>query len=644
MTNTNVPGVPRSPQPILAPSPASAPSGTEEALERERSDANDLRNVLNSADLATLFLDTDLNIRFFTQAARKLFSVIPGDIGRPLADLQPLAEDFDLLVDAAAVLLNGGQVEREIRTAAGAFYLRRVLQCLTSAGSVAGVVITFADVTDRRRAGDAIEAARREADMANMAKTRFLAAASHDLRQPLQTLALLQGLLAKMVQGTKQQELVARMDDTLVAMSATLDTLLDINQIEAGVVLALKTDFGVNDLLERMHDEFTYHAVAQHISLSTVATSVVVHSDRHRLEQMIRNLCSNALKYTRSGKVLLGCRRRGDMLSIEVWDTGVGIASDELGSIFEEYYQLAGSGRERSRGFGLGLSIVKRLGDLLGHKLRVSSRPGKGSVFAIEVPIVAVYGGRDEHARVQIAEAVSATPRAGSILVVEDDPDIITLLEMLVRDEGHRTASAADGPGALALIESGRFKPDLLLADLNLPNGIDGLALAIRIRERLGRAIPVIILTGDISTDTMRDIASANCVQVHKPASLAELTKTIHRELSVMEVSGEASAPMPRATPDGAGEATIFVVDDDAQLRDAISLIFAAEGREVHTFSTAEEFLAANIEQPEGCLLVDAHMPGMSGLELLAALRADDHGLAAIMMTGTAMSPRQSPP
>ena len=194
-----------------------------------------------------------------------------------------------------------------------------------------------------------------QAELATIAKSRFLAAASHDLRQPLQTLALLQGLLAKTVEGERAQKLVTRLDDTLGAMSGMLNTLLDINQIEAGTVHAEKVAFPINGLLDRLRDEFAYHAQAKRISLRVVPCGLSINSDPRLLEQMIRNLLSNALKYTRQGKVLIGCRRHGAMLSIEVWDTGIGIPADEIEAIFEEYHQLDNPARERSRGLGLGL-------------------------------------------------------------------------------------------------------------------------------------------------------------------------------------------------------------------------------------------------------------------------------------------------
>ena len=474
-------------------------SQLQETLERQRTTSNDLQNILYSTDVATLFLDTDLNIRFFTPATKSLFSVIPSDVGRPLADLSSLAADGALLADARTVLQTLAPIEREIEARSGAWYIRRILPYRTQDNGVEGVVITFADITERRHTADALEAAKRQAELANVAKSRFLAAASHDLRQPLQTLALLQGLLAKTVEGERAQKLVARLDETLGAMSGMLNTLLDINQIEAGTVRAEMVSFPINDLLDRLRDEFTYHAQAQGLALRVVPCGLSIHSDPRLLEQMIRNLLSNALKYTKRGKVLLGCRRREGMLSIEIWDTGVGIPDEELQAIFEEYHQLDNAARERSRGLGLGLSIVQRLGNLLGHRVRVRSQPGKGSVFAIEVmlPPSETAPQRERHRHGTDDGMVEDARRTGAILVVEDDPEVRELLELLLKDEGHRAATAPDGIAALELVARGTVRPDLILADYNLPNGMNGLQVTAKLREKLHRQIPVIILTGE---------------------------------------------------------------------------------------------------------------------------------------------------
>jgi len=361
----------------------------QETLDRQRVASNDLENVLYSTNVATVFLDPALKIRFFTPATRALFNLIPGDIGRPLADLTFFAADPDLLADVGAVLHGQTAIERDINSSGGNWYLRRILPYRTPQDGVQGVVILFADVTERHAASDALRAATHVAELANLAKSRFLAAASHDLRQPLQTLTLLQSLMASTVQGDKAKALVGKLDDMLNAMSGMLNTLLDINQIEAGSVHPVVTQFPINELLMQLRDQFAYHASEAGITLRVMPCSLTVRSDPRLLEQMIRNLLANALKYTKSGRVLLGCRRHGATLSIEVWDTGVGIPAAELGAIFDEYHQLDNPARERSRGLGLGLSIVRRLADLLHHRVHLRSRVGRGSFFAIDVALAA---------------------------------------------------------------------------------------------------------------------------------------------------------------------------------------------------------------------------------------------------------------
>ncbi len=438
-----------------------------ESLERQRTTSNDLQNVLYSTGVATIFLDPNVNIRFFTPATKSLFGVIPSDVGRPPGDLTSLAADGALLTDAQTVLQNLEPIEREIEARSGAWYNRRILPYCTHNSTVEGVVITFADITDRRRTADELGEAKRQADVANAVKSRFLAAASHDLRQPLQTLALVQGLLARTVVGEKSQNLVARLDETLGAKSGMLNTLLDINQIEAGTVHAEVVEFPINDLLERLRDEFAYHAQAKRLVLRVVPCSLVIRSDPRLLKQMIRNLLSNAMKYTRRGRVLLGCRRREGVLSIEVWETGIGIPAAELQTIFEEYHQIDNPARARGLGLGLGLSIVHRSGKLLSHRVHVRSRPSKGSVFAIDVMLAQSGAAPLLHhfAEVTADTTVADGHRTGVVLVVDDDPDVCELLELVLKADGHQVVSAPDGIRALELSARGALQPDLVLAD-----------------------------------------------------------------------------------------------------------------------------------------------------------------------------------
>src|SRR5271168_3262156 len=735
-------------------------SQLQETLERQRSTSNDLQNILDSSGVATLFLDSELNIRFFTPAAKSLFRVIATDIGRPLADLARRINDARLLADAEMVLAGDEPPNREVEADNGAWYTRRILPYRTQDTRVAGVVITFADISERKTAEQAIEAARsysdsiintirqplvvlddelcvisasrsfystfsvepeltvgrqldaidegrldigalrgyldrlqngqgviqdheidvelpsrgmrsllvsaleirdeplatrkillaiediterkqstealeaakRQAEQANLGKSRFLAAASHDLRQPLQTISLLHEILARKVKDETTLSLVGRLDETVSTMSSMLDTLLDINQLEAGIVRREMVDFPIDALLEHLRTQFSFHAAAHHLGWRVVPSSLSVHSDPRLLEQMIRNLLSNAVKYTNTGKILLGCRRRGDKLRIEVWDTGIGVPEEQLEAIFEEFHQLDNPARERSKGFGLGLAIVERLADLLGHTVDVRSRPGKGSVFAVEVPL-----GEDvsPSPRLDRGEVRESAHQRGAILVVEDDPSVREMLALLLEEEGHRTTTAEDGRRALELAARKAIRPDLVIVDYNLPKGLNGIQVVAGLRQTLDYEIPAVILTGDISTDTLREIAHGGHLHLNKPVKAKELTDLIQSCLAEPRLSAPASTrKLAEAGGDGPRAPIMFVVDDDGAVREAMRDLLQEDGRTVEIYASSEAFLAAYRPGREGCLLVDAQMPGMGGLALLQRLHSEGTRLPAIMITG----------
>jgi two-component system, chemotaxis family, CheB/CheR fusion protein len=610
-------------------------SQLEETLKSQRSTSNDLRNILDSSEVATLFLDSDLRIRFFTPAAKSLYRVIAGDIGRPLVDLTSLAMDSQLLGDAASVLKTLAPVDKEIRADTGRWYARRILPYRTQDNSIEGVVILFADITERKLAGEALERAKRQAEQANLGKSRFLAAASHDLRQPLQTLNLLQGVLARKLQGQDMAELMIRLDETLGAMSDLLDTLLDINQLEAGVVPVEMVSFSIGDLLATLQSDFSYHAESRGLGWHVVPSTVPVYSDPRLLEQIMRNLISNAVKYTRSGRVLLGCRRRGANLRLEVWDTGPGIPEAQRQAIFEEFHQLDNPGRDRNRGLGLGLAIAQRLADLLGHRLEVRSNVGRGSVFSVEIPLAV-----DQPARL-LASAWPESGRLaeagapGTILLVEDDPELGKILKLLLDGEGHCTATAADGADALELVAQEGFVPDLVIADYNLPSRTSGPEVIAQLRMAVGRDFPAIILTGDISTETLREIAAYGHLHLHKPVRAAELTQHVRVLLAQprQPLGPTADVAGNEAVADESA-ATVFVVDDDRAIRAAMRDFLAGHGWNIEIFTDGEAFLAAYRPRPKACLIIDERIPGLSGIELLQRLRAEGHGLPAIMVTG----------
>jgi two-component system CheB/CheR fusion protein len=619
-------------------------SQLQETLERQRTTSNDLQNVLYSTDVATLFLDTDLNIRFFTPSTKSLFRIIPSDVGRPLSDLNSLAPDNALTADARTVLRNLTPIEQEIETPDGIWFVRRILPYFTNDKGVEGVVITFTDITERKHVAKALEESKQQAELANVAKSRFLAAASHDLRQPFQALSLTRSVLARKIKEGKLEEaleLVARLDRSTDAMSDMLNTLLDINQIEAGTIHAEKSNFPVNGLLDRLRDEFSYQAQALGLELRVVSCGLTIHSDPRLLEQMTRNLLANALKYTKRGRVLLGCRRHGDTLSIEIWDTGIGIPEKDLHAIFEEYHQLDNAVRERSRGLGLGLSIVQRLGQLLGHRVHVRSRSGKGSVFAIDVAIP-LNGVVDQikYGQDGVDDVIlDGVPNSGLILIVEDDHEVRELLTLSLEEEGYRPISASDGVEALKLVKREAIRPDLILSDYNLPSGLNGLQFIAKLRETLHHEIPALILTGDISTAALRDIAQQNCIQLNKPMKPNELMSIIHRLLAKPHVPPHTPISHTAKPESSLEPSVIFIVDDDSQVRDAMRAVLEDDGRIVKAYASSEEFLKSYYPGEGACLLVDAYLPGMNGLDLLRHLRGAGDWLPAIMITGNSDVP-----
>ncbi len=600
-------------------------SQLQETLDRQRIASDDLQNILYSTNVATLFLDQKLRIRFFTPATKAFFNVIPGDIGRPLADLQSLADDDTLLADARIVLLQRTKIEREIGGPNGTWFVRRIFPYRTHDDRVEGVVITFIDITERRRAAAALDEARRAAEQSNRGKSRFLAVASHDLRQPLQSLSLIQEMLRLSVADSRAQEQIERFGLLLDAMTGMLNSLLDINQIESGVLEVSAAPFALANLFERLRDEFGPLAEAQELELRVIPSSVILLSDARLLEAMLRNLLANAIKYTPpGGRILLGCRHPGALLRIEVWDTGIGITADQLGPIFDEFYQVDNPAWARGRGFGLGLTIVRELGLLLGHPVAVRSRPDKGSVFAVTVP-PAPSG---KYALPNGATLTHAGPTTGcTIALVEDDPSVRESLETLLTEAGHTVISASSGPEALALASDGAILPDLVLTDYNLPGGMNGVVVLANLRAALKQHIPGIVLTGDISKDALAEIELADCLLLSKPVSAAQL----HAAIRKVTPDGSADHGPRTQTP----IRLICILEDNPDIRTAMLSVLGHENWQVTTYPSAEAFLDAESVGADRCLIVDTNLPGISGIALIETLRARGDSLPAILITGT---------
>jgi signal transduction histidine kinase/CheY-like chemotaxis protein len=369
-----------------------------------------------------------------------------------------------------------------------------------------------------------------EITAANAARSRFLAAASHDLRQPLQTISLQAAALSKTVHEPGPRKTVHALSDTVGVMGSLLDALLDVSRLDSNAVIPVVRDFPISDLLGRLRDEYKSHARDKGLGLHVVTSSAVIRSDPVLLEHILRNLLSNAIRYTRSGRVLMGCRRRGSNLRIEVRDTGIGIPPEQVDTIFEEFYQLDNPARDRSKGWGLGLAIVERSARLLEHRLDVQSKPGRGSTFAVEVPMgAAVQRQTRVHRR---REVVGNSHHGAYIFLVEDDPAVREATSSLLEIYDFSVSAAANSEEATRLIRDLKAVPDLVIADYRLPMNRTGIDVVREVRQLLAADIPGIILTGDISAKIRQEASRHHLAVLHKPVAPEKLVEQINDALA----------------------------------------------------------------------------------------------------------------
>ena len=363
------------------------------------------------------------------------------------------------------------------------------------------VAAAIRDVTDRKRIQAELMAARRAADRANMAKSRFLATASHDLRQPLQSLALLNGTLRRLVGDPDAREALAQQEQAIGAMSRLLNALLDISKLESGAIQPEITDFTVAALFDEIRREFAGLAGNKGLELQVEVCQDTIRSDPSLLEQVLRNLVANAIKYTARGRVLLRCLHEATLVRLEVADTGIGIPADQLPYIFDEFFQVGVRPSSTRNGYGLGLAIVNRIVKLLDLRLEVDSELGKGSSFRLDVPVGTARACR--RVRESAAETTGewAKPkRAPRVLLVEDDTGVRNATCMLLRAAGYEVIGAASRAEALVQLE-GLAGIDLLITDFHLGTDGTGLEVIGSVRERLGGNLPAILLSGDTSAD-----------------------------------------------------------------------------------------------------------------------------------------------
>jgi PAS domain S-box-containing protein len=375
------------------------------------------------------------------------------------------------------------------------------------------------EVADHMR--EVADEARESADRANQAKSRFLATASHDLRQPLQSLALLSGSLRRMVIHENAEEALSQQEQAIGAMTRLLNALLDISKLESGAVKPQMADFSVAGLLEGLRREFASIAASKGLELQVEGRAESAFSDPALVDQILKNLVSNAIKYTRQGRVRLRCVREDAALRVEVIDTGVGIPAEQVAYIYDEFYQVGVPANTSRDGYGLGLSIVQRLVRLLNVRLEVASEVGRGSVFSLILPVGKSPLAQASPQATTVAPGSSPT-RKPRVLLVEDDPAVRDATRMLLTVEGYRITAVASLSEALrSTREDGA--PEILITDYHLREGELGTQVIAAVRASAGKDVKAVLVTGDTSA-VIRQMSGDRHLRIaSKPINAEEL-------------------------------------------------------------------------------------------------------------------------
>lgn len=438
-----------------------------------------------------------------------------------------------------------------------------------SSGEITGIFVLVRDITERRQTAEALHQAyqnlegrvrertaeltqlnaqlvseidvrkrtevhlldaKREAEEANLSKTKFLAAVSHDLLQPLNAARLFTGSLAERPEASNCLSLVKNISNSLDDVENLLGTLVDISKLDAGVIKADVSAFAVHQLLKNLAVEHQQLAKSVGLSLDFVPSSVLVKSDINLLARILRNFLSNAIRYTESGRVLLGCRRHAGFISIEVWDTGIGVPKDKQEEIFQEFKRGDGQRLKQDRGLGLGLAIVDKITRILGHRVRVSSQPGKGSMFAVEVPLAQAHElQRLPEAQVSFCDLDRLA--GARIWVLDNDLAICQAMRTLLEGWGCLVSTGLSEEDLAEQVGSFQAEADLLIVDYHLDNEANGVDVAVKINQQRRTPLPTLMITANYSNELKQQMRTLGHTMMHKPIKPMRLKTAINHLL-----------------------------------------------------------------------------------------------------------------
>lgn len=531
-----------------------------------------IRVVTDHVPALIAYVGADLTIQFCNKVYEAWYSPEGQPLlGRPLEQIHPPAL-YQRLIPRVREALAGQNVTFEFEESNSRgeqrYMLRSYVPNLDSQGAVVGFFVMIRDITDRRRTALALQQAydnlerrvkertaaltglnnqlrqeineraavesrlrdaKLEAERANLSKTKFLAAVSHDLLQPLNAARLFTSALLEHSFGPRAESLVRSVSTSLDDVENLLGTLVDISKLDAGVIKPDVTAFDLRDLLNNIAREFRQMALAEGLRLSFVPSSAVVRSDSQLLARILRNFLTNAIRYTGRGRILLGCRRRGDRLLLQVWDTGPGIPQDKLTEIFQEFKRIRPTGAPADKGLGLGLAIVDKIARMLGHPVTVDSVEGRGSVFSVEVPL-----GEIEPSKHQPEEEMPG-PDSGlegaRIWVVDNDRAICNGMETLLEGWGCRVVTAVSLADLEAKVNLARGRCDVILADYHLDNDDNGVDVVAEVNRRRAAAVPVLMITANYSNDLKQHIRNQGYLLMNKPVKPLKLRSALNHLL-----------------------------------------------------------------------------------------------------------------
>jgi PAS domain S-box-containing protein len=495
----------------------------ERAIRRTEERLNALINA--TAEDVVVLLDADLRMEIVNERAARGFGRSPQEMtGKPMDAFMPRDVARTRMAFARRVI-EGGQPLRFEDERAGHWFDNNMCPVLSEDGTAEGVAIFARDITERKRMEQALAAAKDMAEQANLAKSRFLSAANHDLRQPLQAMRLLIESLSLGGADPKAGEILEEMQVALQSMEGLLNALLDISKLEAGSVHPEPIDFQAAPFLDRLRSQFKATAREAGKTIRLFPADALLRTDPELLARILQNFIANAIRHARSEAILVGIRRAGRLRRIEVWDNGEGIPADQLEVIFEDFYQIGNPARDSRRGLGLGLAVARRMANLLELRIGVRSWPGRGSVFSVEVPAGQASPGESIDAR---RPPAPAKPGNGLILVVDDSPIVLKATARLLHGLGYGAVYASSAEEALELVARHAGRLWFVVLDYRLPKGWNGIRLLERIRSAVGRQVPGVLISGDTSIDDLIDVRRSGLPLLQKPIDPNVLRHHLH--------------------------------------------------------------------------------------------------------------------